>query len=87
MCANRSQSVNSFAAAVEVSHDICYKILNDDINMSHVTQHTVPRILSQDQSDDHMIICDDLFSNADDDPTFLNEITGDEHGFSFTTCN
>ncbi|KAJ4433407.1 hypothetical protein ANN_15666 [Periplaneta americana] len=36
--------------------------------------HSAPRILSQDQRDDRMTICDDLISSADDDPTFLNRI-------------
>ncbi|KAJ4445277.1 hypothetical protein ANN_07078 [Periplaneta americana] len=77
--ANRSQSVDDIAATVGVSHGTCYKILSDDLNMSRVTQHSVPRILSQDQRDDRMTICGDLISSADDDPTFLNQIiTGDE---------
>ncbi|KAJ4436093.1 hypothetical protein ANN_18720 [Periplaneta americana] len=77
--ANRSQSVDDIVATVGVSHGTCYKILCDDLNMSHVTQHSVPRILSQDQRDDRMTICGDLISSADDDPTFLNLIiTGDE---------
>ena len=47
--------------------------------MCRNTQHTVPRILSQDKRDDRMTICGDLISSADDDPTFLNRIiTGDK---------
>ncbi|PSN50231.1 hypothetical protein C0J52_07790 [Blattella germanica] len=48
----RSQSVDDIAAAVRVSHGTCYKILSDDLTMFHVTQHSVSRILSQDQQDD-----------------------------------
>ena len=77
--ANRSQQVGDLAAEVEVSNGTCYKILTDDLNMSRVTQHSVPRILTQDQRDDSMTICDDLISSADNDPMFLNRIiTGDE---------
>ncbi|KAJ4436457.1 hypothetical protein ANN_19090 [Periplaneta americana] len=77
--ANRSHSVDDTAATVGVSHGTCYKILSDDLNMYRVTQHSVPRILSQDQRDDRMTICGDFISSADDDPTFLNRIiTGDE---------
>ncbi|KAJ4427328.1 hypothetical protein ANN_24948 [Periplaneta americana] len=77
--ANRSQSVDDIAATVGVSHGTCYKILSDDLNMSRVTQHSVPRILSQDQRDDRTTICGDLISSADNDPTLLNRIiTGDE---------
>jgi hypothetical protein len=47
--------------------------------MSHVTQHSVARILTQDQCDDRMSICGDLINSADKDGTFLNRIiTGDE---------
>ena len=76
---NRFQSVDDLAAAVGVNHGASYKILTDDLNMSHVTQHSVPHILTQDQHDDSMMIYGDLISSADDDPTFLNRIiTGDE---------
>ena len=75
----RSQSVDDLAAAVGVSHGACYKILADDLNVSCVTQHSVPRILMQDQCDDRMTICGDVIRSVDDDPTFLNQIlTGDE---------
>ena len=70
MHANCSQSVDNLAAAVGVSHGTCYKILTDDLNMSCVVQHSVPRILTQDQCDDHMTICGDVISSADDDLDF-----------------
>ena len=77
--ANRSQSVDDFAAAVGVSHGTGYKILTDDLNMSRVTEHSVPRILTKDQRDDRVAICGDLISSTVDDPTFIKRIiTGDE---------
>jgi hypothetical protein len=39
--ANCPQMVNEVAAA-GISHGTCHKILSDDLNMSHVTQHSVP---------------------------------------------
>jgi hypothetical protein len=42
VCANCSQLANDLAAAIGVSHGTCYKILTDDLNISSVTQHTVP---------------------------------------------
>jgi hypothetical protein len=76
---NRSQTVYEIAAAARISHGTCQKILSDVLNMSHVTQHGVPRVLMQDR-DNHMCICDDLIDSADkDDGTFLTRIiTGDE---------
>ena len=65
--ANRSQSVHGLAAAAaeKVSHSTCYKILTDDLNISRVTQHSVLRILTQDQLNDRMTICGDLIISAD----------------------
>ncbi|PSN52133.1 hypothetical protein C0J52_04321 [Blattella germanica] len=66
------------AVAVGVSLGTSYKILFDDLKMTRVTQHSVPGMLSQDR-DDHMVVCSDLISSADGEPTFLNQIiTGDE---------
>jgi hypothetical protein len=54
-------------------------LLSDDLNMSCVTQHSVPHIPTQDQRDDCMSICSDMIDSADKDGTFLNRIiTGDE---------
>jgi hypothetical protein len=74
--ANSSQTIDEIAATAGISHGTCHKILSDDLNMSHVTQHTVPRILTQDHS---MSTCGDLINSGDKDGTFLNRIiTGDE---------
>jgi hypothetical protein len=48
--------------------------LCDGMNMSRVTQQSVPRILTQDQCDDRMSICGDLINSADKDATFLCRI-------------
>ena len=53
---NHSQSIDDIAAAVGFSHGTCYKILTDDLNMSRVTHHSVPRILTQDQRAERMIV-------------------------------
>jgi hypothetical protein len=71
--------VDEVAATARISHGTCHKILSDDLNLSRVTEHSVPHILTQDQHDDHMTICGDLIDSADKDGTFLNRIiTGDE---------
>jgi hypothetical protein len=67
------------AAAAGISHGTCHKILSEDLNMSRVTQHGVPRVLMQYQRDDCMSICCDLIDSADKDGMCLNWIiTGDE---------
>jgi hypothetical protein len=76
---NRSQTVEEITAAAGISHGTCHKILSDDLDMSHVTQHDVPCILTQDQRDDCMSICGDLIDSDDKDGTFLNRfVRGDE---------
>ena len=66
-------------AAVGIGLDTCHKILSDDLIMSHFTQHSVPRILTQDQHDVYMTIWGHLINSADDDGKFLNRIiAGDE---------
>jgi hypothetical protein len=76
MRANRSQTVDEIAAAAAagISHGTCHKILSDDLNMSHVTQHSVPPVLTQDQRDNRKSICGDLIESADKDWTFFNQI-------------
>jgi hypothetical protein len=49
VCANRSHMVDEIAAAAAgISHGTCHKIYSDDLNMSHITQHSVPCVLTQD---------------------------------------
>jgi DNA-binding CsgD family transcriptional regulator len=62
--ANRSQTADEIAAAAGISHGTLHKILSDDLNMSRVTQHTGPRVLTQDHRDDRMSICGDLIDSA-----------------------
>jgi hypothetical protein len=58
---NCSQVLNEVtAAAAGIRHGPCQRILSDDPNMSHATQHSVQRILTQDQHDDRMSACGDL---------------------------
>jgi hypothetical protein len=65
--------IDEIAAAAGINHGTCHKILSGDLNMSHVTQHSIPRILTQDR-DNRMSICGDLIDGADKDGTFINWI-------------
>jgi hypothetical protein len=68
--ANCTQMIDEIAAAAAgISHDTCHRILSDDLNISRVTQHSVSRVLMQDQCDDRLSIC-----GADKDEMFLNWI-------------
>jgi hypothetical protein len=77
MHANSFQMVNEVtaaaaAAAVVISHGTCQRILYDDLNKSHFTQHSVPLVMTQGQRNVCMSICRDLIYSADKDGTFLN---------------
>jgi transposase len=61
--ADRSLMADEIAAA-GISHGTCHKILSVDLNMSRVTQHSVPRVLRQDQRDDRMSICGDQIDSG-----------------------
>jgi hypothetical protein len=76
VCANCFQIEDEITATAEsgISHGTGHKILSDDLNMSRVTQHSVPCFLTQDQHDDCMSICGDLIESADIDEAFLNRI-------------
>jgi hypothetical protein len=77
--ANHSQMIDKIAAAAGISHGTCHRLLSDNLNMSSVTEHSVPRVLTQDQYDNCISICDDLIDSADKDGLFPNRnLTGDE---------
>jgi hypothetical protein len=69
--ANCCQMVDAVTAA-GISHSICHKILSEDLNISHFTQHTVPHVLMQDQCDNGMSTCGDQIDSADKDGESLN---------------
>jgi hypothetical protein len=76
---NRFQSVDDIAKAVGINHGTRHKVLTHDLNISRVSDHCVPRVLTQVQRDNRTTICGDLMSSADEDETSLNWIiTEDE---------
>jgi hypothetical protein len=82
---NSSQTVDEIGAAAGTSHGSCHKILSDDLNMSHVTHHSVPRV---HQRDDSMSICGDPIVSAEKYGTFLNHIIQEtKHGVFCTIHN
>jgi hypothetical protein len=49
--AKHSQTVDEILATEGISHGSYHNILSDDLNMSQVTQHSIPCILMQDHVD------------------------------------
>jgi hypothetical protein len=66
--------VPAAAAVVGISNGTCHKILFNDLTVPHVTQRSVPCILTQDQHNDCMNTYTNLNDNAVKDGTFLHQI-------------
>jgi hypothetical protein len=83
--ANCSQTVDEViaAAVVGITYGTCHKILSDDLNMFHVIQYSIPFILMQNQCDDSMSTCSDLFNSADKVGMFLNQIITEDKTLCF----
>jgi hypothetical protein len=74
--ASRSQKVDEVAAE-GISPCTCHMI------MSHVSHHSVTRVLTQDQRDNSMSTCGDLIDSVDNSGIFLNRtIAGHESDVS-----
>ena len=64
---------------VGISHGSIHAILSNDLKMRCVNAKLVPRQLTTDQMECHMMVAGDLFEKSTQDPTFLTKIaTGDE---------
>ena len=69
---------------VGISHGSIHAILSDDVKMRHVSAKFVPRQLTIDQTECHMIIAGDLFEKSMQDPTFLTKIVTHDESWVFT---
>jgi hypothetical protein len=74
MRANRSHVVDKVTVTAGISYDSCHEILSDDLNISDITQNSVPPVMTQDQREDRMSTCGNLIDSADNDGIFLNRI-------------
>jgi histone-lysine N-methyltransferase SETMAR len=73
------RTIKDIAAIVNVSYRTLQTILTCDVNMHHVTAKFVPRLLTPEQKEHHVAICQELCQRAVDDPSFMSRvIIGDE---------
>ena len=62
-----------------MSWSSCHCILIVDLNMRRVAVKFVPRLLTQDQKNTRLILCQELKNQVESDPNILSKvITGDE---------
>jgi len=76
---DRQYTTDEISEATGVSWSSCQRILTVDLNMRRVAAKFVPRLLTQDQKNTRLTLCQDLKNQIDSDPKFLSKvITGDE---------
>jgi predicted DNA-binding protein YlxM (UPF0122 family) len=76
---NRRLTVREIAEECNISIGSCHDILRTKSEMHWVVSKFVPLLLTQDQTDSRVTICQELLDSASEDVNFLKRIiTGDE---------
>ena len=71
--------IHDLCAEVGIVYGSCQRILTEQLNMHRTAAKFVPRVLTQDQKDSRVAICQELKETVINDPThLLNVITSDE---------
>ena len=71
--------IKDIVTIVNVSYGTVQTILTCDVNMRHVAANFVPSILTPEQKEHRVAICQELRQRAVDDPSFMSRvITGDD---------
>jgi Transposase. len=68
------RTIKSIAAVVNVSYRTVQAILTCDLNMHYVAAKFVPRLLTPEQKEDRVAICQELWQHAPDDPSFMSRV-------------
>jgi len=73
------RTIRDIATIVNVSYGRVQTILTCDLNMNRVAAKFVPRLLTPEQKEHRVAICQELRQRVVDDPSFMSKvITGDE---------
>ena len=76
---DRRRTIHDLCAEARIGYGSCQRILTEQLNMHHIAAKFVPRVLTHDQKDSRVAICQELKETVINDPTLLlNVITGDE---------
>jgi len=76
---DRRRTIHNLCAEVGIGYGSCQRILTEQLNMHRTAAKFVPRVLTQDQKDSRVAICQELKETVRNNPTLLlNVITGDE---------
>jgi histone-lysine N-methyltransferase SETMAR len=73
------RTINDIATIVNVSNGTVQTVLTCDLNMHRIAAKFVPRLLTPEQKEHFVTICQELRQRAMDDSSFMSRvITGDE---------
>jgi len=76
---DRRRTIHDLCAEVGIGYGSCQRILIVQLNMHRIAAKFVRRVLTQDQKDSRVAICQELKETVINDPTLLlNVITGIE---------
>jgi len=76
---DRRRTIHDLCAEVGIGYGSCQRILTEQLNMHRIAAKFVSKVLTQDQKDTRVAICQELKETVKNDPTLLlNVITSDE---------
>ncbi|XP_026814323.1 protein GVQW3-like [Rhopalosiphum maidis] len=86
---DRRMTIKELSSECNISIGSCQTILTEDLGMRRVCAKMVPKLLSQDQKNHRIEVCQSLKERIQNDPGFIkNVITGDEtwiYGYDIET--
>lgn len=76
---DRRRTIRQISEMIGIGYGVCQEILTEDLNMRRVAAKFVPRILTAEQKQRRVDVCEELLEAVKDDSTFLSRvITADE---------
>ena len=72
-------TVRMIAEELAINKDTVWSIVNENLEMRKVCTKMLPKLLSEDQKQQRVTVCQDIIERLEDDPDLLGRvITGDE---------
>ena len=79
VCADCQLTVRMIAEELSINKDTIWSIITENLEMCKVCAKMVPKLLSEDQKQQRVTVCQDIIERLEDDPDLLRRvITGDE---------
>ena len=77
--ADRRLTVRMIAEELSVNKDTVWSTITENLEIRKVCAKMVPKLLSEDQKQQRITVCQDIIERLEDDPDLLGRvITGDE---------